>query len=292
MNRNHLAVFRAVAEHQGITRAAEALHVSQPAVSSQLAQLERQLGAQLVQRLPRGVQLTAIGEVLYGYAQRIGQLENEAQRAVRDHLSLHQGRLAIGASTTIGSYLLPQVLGAFATRYPGIQLSLSISNTEGIQRDLLDGTLDLGLTEGFVAAEDFDSRVFRQDEIVLMAPPQHALSRRQRVSLRQILGYPLLAREPGSGTRAVLEKAFLQSGVEFEASMSLGSSEALKRAVVAGLGLAFMSELAADLELSLGHLVAVPIEDLRIQRPLHLLRRPGRLPSGPSAAFAELLGAG
>lgn len=289
MNRNHVAIFRAVAEHGGITRAAEALRVSQPAVSSQLAQLERQLGAQLVHRLPRGVRLTAIGEVLYGYAERIGQLETEAQRAVQDHLSLHRGRLALGASTTIGSYLLPQILGTFADQYPGIQLSLSISNTESIQRDLLDGTLDLGLTEGFVADEDFDSSVFRQDDIILIAPPDHALTQRQGITLRQILNYPLLAREPGSGTRAVLERAFLQRGIDFEASMSLGSSEALKRAVVAGLGLAFLSELTARMELDLGHLVTVPVDDLCIQRPLHLLRPLGRRPSRPAAAFAELL---
>lgn len=289
MNRNHLAIFRTVAEHQGITRAAEALHISQPAVSSQLAQLESQLGVQLVHRRPRGVELTSIGEVLFSYAKRIGTLEDDAQRAVRDHLDLHRGRLAVGASTSIGSYLLPQALGDFARRHPGIELSLSISNTETIQQDLIDGILDLGLTEGFADPDHFDITIFRRDELVLIVPPAHPLSRRPTVTLTQLLEYPLLAREPGSGTRAVLERAFLQKGVDFPVSMSLGSSEALKRGVLAGLGLALVSELAVSLELSLGHLVAVPIMDLSIHRPLHLLSPRGRGLSRPAEAFREML---
>lgn len=289
MNRNHLAIFRAVAEHRGITRAAEALHVSQPAVSSQLATLERQLGTELVHRRPRGVELTAVGEVLFSYAQRIGQLEDEAGRAVLDHLNLRRGRLAVGASTSIGSYLLPQAMGAFARQHPGVQLSLSISNTESIQQDLLDGTLDLGLTEGFAAEEQFDITVFREDELLLIAPPDHPLTRRSSVSLERIAKEPLLARELGSGTRAVLEKALLSRGFDFEPRMSLGSSEALKRGVAAGLGLAWMSELAVSLELQLGHLCAVPVEDLTLRRPLHLLRPLGQSPSLPTVAFSELL---
>lgn len=289
MNRNHLAIFRAVAEQRGITRAAEALHISQPAVSSQLAQLESQLGAQLVTRRPRGVELTPIGEVLFTYAQRIGSLEEEAQRAVDDHLNLRRGRLAVGASTSIGSYLLPQILGDFARRHPGIELSLSISNTDTIQQELVDGTLDLGLTEGFADPERFDITVFRQDQLILIAPPDHPLSRRSNVQLTDLLDFPLLAREPGSGTRAVLEKAFLQRGVDFPVSMSLGSSEALKRGVVAGLGLALVSELAVALELSLGHLVAITLDDLSIQRPLHVLRPRGRGLSRPAEAFGEML---
>lgn len=292
MNRNHLAIFRAVAEHSGITRAAEALHISQPAVSSQLAQLETQLGAKLVHRLPRGVELTSIGDVLYSYARRIGQLEDDAQRAVQDHLSLHRGRLAVGASTSIGSYLLPQILGAFAQQFPGVQLSLSISNTETIQRDLLDGTLDLGLTEGFAPEEHFEITVFREDVLLLIVPPNHPLTTRDSITLRQLAQYPLLAREPGSGTRAVLEKAFLQRGVDFDVSMSLGSSEALKRGVAAGLGLALMSELAVSLELTLGRLAAVPVEDLALRRPLHLLRPLDRQPSVPAKAFVEMLANG
>lgn len=293
MNRNHLAIFRVVAERGNMSRAAEVLHVSQPAVSSQVAQLERQLGALLFDREPRGVRLTAVGEELYDYARRIGQLEAEAEAAVADHLRLGKGRLAVGASTSIGSYFLPQVLGEFARRFPGVQLSLSISNTEVIQRDLLDGTIDLGLTEGFASEEHFEITVFRPDEVILIMPPIHPLAGRISVTLAELEEYPLLAREPGSGTRAVIERALLERGIELRTAMSLGSSEALKRGVAAGLGLALVSELAVRLELEMGLLVSVPIEDFEIHRPLHLLRPVGRQPSGPAGAFVEiLLGAG
>lgn len=289
MNRNHLAIFRVVAEEGKMSRAAEVLHISQPAVSSQVGQLERQLGAQLFDREPRGVRLTAVGEELYDYARRIGQLEKEAEAAVADHLRLGKGRLAVGASTSIGSYLLPQALGRFAHRFPGIQLSLSISNTEGIQRDLLDGTLDLGLTEGFASEAAFQITIFHQDEVLLVVPPSHPFAGRESIPLTELTDHPLLVREPGSGTRAVVERAFLERGFELRAAMSLGSSEALKRGVLAGLGLALVSELAVRLELELGYLVSVPIEDFEIRRPLHLLRPVGRQPSGPARAFAELL---
>ncbi|MEO1368897.1 MAG: LysR family transcriptional regulator, partial [Acidobacteriota bacterium] len=268
MNRNHLALFRAVAEHGGITAASRALRISQPAVSSQISALERQLGARLFDRLPSGARLTPVGEELFSYADRIGRLEAEAREAVADVLGLRKGRLAVGASTSIGSYFLPEVMGTFARRNPGIQLSLRIDNTEGIQQALTDGTLDVGLTEGLAPVDDFDVEVFREDELVLIAPPDHDLARRTRVTLGDVLEHPLLAREPGSGTRAIVERSFAQAGVDAEPSMSLGSSEALKRAVAAGLGVAWVSRLTLGDEVAVGRLVTVPVDGFTIRRPL------------------------
>ncbi len=289
MNRNHLALFRAVAEHGNITAAAHALRISQPAVSSQLASFERALKTKLLDRLPRGVRLTPVGRVLFEYAQRIGQLEQEAQQAVVDHLGLRQGRLAVGASTSIGSYFLPERMGRMARRFPGLQLSLKISNTESIQRDLADGTLDVGLTEGFASHEAFEISVFREDELKLIAPAGHELVGREKVELADLTAFPLLAREPGSGTRAVLERELARQGMDFKPAMSLGSSEALKRAVAAGLGLAWISELTLDLELSAGPLRTVELTDLTIRRPLHRLLPLGREVSPSVKAFEEIL---
>lgn len=289
MNRNHLALFRAVAEHGNITAAANALHISQPAVSSQLASFERALKAKLLDRLPRGVRLTPVGRVLFEYAERIGQLEQEAQQAVADHLGLRQGRLAVGASTSIGSYFLPERMGRMARRFPGLQLSLKISNTESIQRDLADGTLDVGLTEGFASRDAFEISVFREDELKLIAPADHEVVGRDRVKLADLQAFPLLAREPGSGTRAVLERELARHGMDFKPTMSLGSSEALKRAVAAGLGLAWISELTLDLELSAGPLRTVELADLTIRRPLHRLLPLGREVSPSVKAFEEIL---
>lgn len=290
MNRNHLALFRAVAEAGSVTRAAESLRISQPAVSSQLAQLESHIGDPLFDRLPRGVRLTPLGEELYGYAKRLGDIEREAHKAVEEHRGLRRGRLAIGASTSIGSYFLPGVLGAMARRYPALELSLSISNTEEIQQALADGRVDLGLTEGFADEGRFDITVFRQDELQLIAPAGHPLTEQTEVRLEQVLAFPLLAREPGSGTRAVLEQELARRGLPLTPALSLGSSEALKRGVLAGLGLAFVSELTIVLELVHGLLETVPVSDFEILRPLHLLKPPGRSISHAAAEFCSLLG--
>ncbi|MEO1083149.1 MAG: LysR family transcriptional regulator [Acidobacteriota bacterium] len=289
MNRNHLALFRAVAEHGGITAAARALRISQPAVSSQISALERQLGARLFDRLPGGARLTPVGDELFSYAARIGRLEAEARDAVADFLGLRKGRLAVGASTSIGSYFLPEVMGAFDRQNPGIQLSLRIDNTEGIQQALTDGTLDVGLTEGLAPEDDFDVDVFREDELCLIAPPDHDLARRPQVSLADVLSHPLLAREPGSGTRAIVERAFARAHVEAEPAMSLGSSEALKRAVAAGLGVAWVSQLTLGDELTVGRLVTVPVDDFSIRRPLHRLLLRDRSPSPAVRAFEQIL---
>lgn len=289
MNRNHVALFRSVAEQGSITAASRSLRISQPAVSSQIAALERQVGARLFDRLPRGARLTAIGEVLYRYAQRIGQLEEEAEEAMRDFLDLRQGRLAVGASTSIGSYFLPEIMGDVARRHPGLALSLHIDNTEGIQQALTDGILDVGLTEGFASEEDFEVDVFREDELRLIVPPGHALTRRPQVTLADALRYPLLAREAGSGTRAIVEKSLARNGVETQPAMSLGSSEALKRAVAAGLGIAWVSLLTLDHELASGLLETVAVADFSIRRPLHRLLPRGRTPSPAALAFETIL---
>src|SRR6516164_9032898 len=148
MNLNHLFLFRAVAEAGSFSRAAESVYVSQPAISMQVAELEAQLDLILLHRLPRGVKLTAAGQLLFGYAQRLGALADEARRAMAEVKGLRRGRLSIGASTTIGVYLLPDLLGEYRRLHPDIDLQFFIGHTEKIVIRLLDGTLDAGLTEG------------------------------------------------------------------------------------------------------------------------------------------------
>ena len=165
MNRNHLALFHAVARAGGISRGAELARVSQPAVSKQIKELEDALGIRLLERLPRGTRLTDGGRLLAEYAQRLAALEQEAARAVEEFRGLKRGRLAIGASTTIGAYLLPQALGEFHRRHPDLELQLEIANTQTIQRLLLAGTVELGLTEGLMEAEPLDSKTIRRGRI-------------------------------------------------------------------------------------------------------------------------------
>ena len=179
MNPTHLAAFRAVADAGGFVRAAETLLVSQPAVSAHVRELEADLGVALFDRRPRGATLTAAGELLLDYAVRLDALERDARDALLDLAGLRRGRLAVGASTTIGVYLLPGVLGRFRAAHPAVRLSTFIGNTEAVHARLVDGTLDLAVTEGDPPPESggLTSRVFARDELVVIAPPNHPLAR-------------------------------------------------------------------------------------------------------------------
>ena len=298
INRNGLALFRAVAEAGGFSRAAEVVRVSQPAISMQVADLEGALGTPLFDRLPRGVRLTGAGEILLGYAQRIAALEEEAERAMRELRGLERGRLFLGASKTIGGYLLPAVLGEFRRRHPAVELRLTIANTDEIKTRLLDHTLDLGLTEGTRPGDaELDARVFYDDELIVIAPADHPFAanapgkRRPRpITSRQLCAQPLVVREPGSGTRAVVDLALERVDAAVgRIALTLSSTEAIKRAVAAGMGLAVVSRLCVGLELADGLLVEVPTRDLKLRRPWYELTRRGRQPSPSVGAFKALL---
>ena len=289
MNRNHLALFHAVARAGGISRGAELARVSQPAVSKQIKELEGALGIRLLERLPRGTRLTDGGRLLAEYAQRLAALEQEAARAVEEFRGLKRGRLAIGASTTIGAYLLPQALGEFHRRHPDLELQLEIANTQAIQRLLLVGKVELGLTEGLMEAEHLDSKIFAEDELVAIAPRGHPLLKRKHVTMRHLCHEPFVMREEGSGTRAVVELALRKRGLSVKPVLSLAGTEAVKHAVIAGIGLAIVSRLAIHCELQAGSLTVVPINDLKIRRPLHLQTLQGRTPGPAAVRFLDIL---
>lgn len=291
MNRNHLALFHAVAQAGSISRGAASVRVSQPAVSKQIAELEGALGVRLLDRLPRGCRLTEAGKILADYAHRWRSLENDAARAIEEYRGLKRGRLAVGASLTIGGYLLPGVLAEFHRRFPDIELQVETANTQHIQHALLDGAIELGLTEGPLESEELESTVFFQDELVAIAPAGHPLLKRGRVSVREICREPFLLREEGSGTRAVVERALRRKGLKIKPLLSLASPEAIKNAVAAGMGLAIVSRLIVALELQAGSLGIIPLKDLTIQRPLHLQRVRGRSQSPALAKFLGVLNA-
>lgn len=292
LNLNHLRIFRAVLDQGSITGAAAVLRISQPAVSRQLAEFEAALGTRLVDRLPRGIRPTAAGEMLGERARRIFAEEKSAERELGELLGLHRGRLAIGASTTIGSYLVPQVFGDFGARHPDVALDLQIGNTRAIQNDVLDGGLDLGLTEGFADAEALDVKVFMHDEMVLIAGPDVAGSPLAGVkSLRaaKLAEVPFMVRESGSGTRDVIEAALVERGVEVKPTMHLGSTEAIKNAVARGLGVAMVSRLAVALECEIGRIREVEVTDLKVRRALHCLTLRGKQHSPAATEFLALL---
>ena len=289
MNRNHLALFHAVAEAGSITAGAERLRISQPAVSKQIGELEETLGVRLFDRLPRGIRLTDAGVLLADYARRMSVMEGHAERAIEELRGLKRGCLAIGASTTVGAYLLPLALARFHAMYPGIELRMEIANTQVIQSALMDGTLEMGFTEGRIVSDALETAVFQQDELVAIAPVGHALLSKKRATARELCREPFIMREQGSGTRQVVEAALGAKGISVTPVMSLGSTEAIKRAVMADVGVAIVSRLTVSMELESRLLGIVALNDLAINRPLHRQKLRERSISTPVKEFLRFV---
>jgi DNA-binding transcriptional LysR family regulator len=285
VNLNQLRVFSAVAEASSITGGAELLKISQPAASKQLAELEASVGTLLVERRPRGIQLTAAGELLRRHARQIFGAEREAEEQLADLLALRSGRIAIGASTTIGSYLVPPLYAAFSREYPQVDLSLDIANTARIQTAVVDGEVDFGLTEGFVRSDALDVEVFARDEMVLIASTDSRAFPDTEIEVAALQTLPVILRERGSGTRDVIEASLAARDIRITPRLELGSTEAVKRAVAEGLGLALVSSLSVELELGVGHLRQIRMRDHAIRRALHLVTRRGKQQSPAALAF-------
>lgn len=289
MDPDTLRVFVAVATTGNMTRAATSLRISQPAVSKRLLDLEEELGSPLFDRLPRGVRLTAAGSLLLPHAERILALSDIAKRELQELSGLSRGSLSVGASTTIGSYLVPQLFGLFHREHAGVALDLQIANTTQIQAAVLDDRVDMGLTEGFISSDALEVEAVAHDEMVLIVAPGHPLLSEKALDADALSDVPLLMREPGSGSRDIVEAALRRKGLTVAPVMSLGSTEALKNAVAARLGVAMVSRLAVSLELQMGRLYELPIADFTVRRALHLVRLRGKQPSTACRAFIELL---
>lgn len=285
MNLHHLKVFLAVAESGSISGGAERLHISQPAVTREVRELEARLGITLFDRQPRGVTLTEGGLRLHRYAQRIFALEQAAEADLRSFAGLDDGELRLGASATLGSYLLPDLIASFHTRHPEIRVDLQVSNTREITQALADERITLGFVEGGFDRTTHAFQLLERDRLLPVCSPTHALADRGRLAAAELAGQALYLREEGSGTRASIEQAYAQQGLEVRARMAIASTEALKRLVRDGQGIAWLSQRVIDDDLAAGRLVALEVEDLRIERELHLLWHPTRTLSPAPAAF-------
>lgn len=289
MNLHHLAIFHAIAETGSVSLGAEQLLISQPAASKQLKEFEAALGEQLFDRTGKGLRLTTVGKLLSEYARKIFTLEAEAEQAVAQLREVSRGELFVGASTTIAGYLLPQVLARFHMQHPQIRVHVSVGNTAFVHQQVLDYRVDLGLTEGFVEEAGLTSISFAEDELVVVAAASHPLVKKRKVKATDLSGQSFVLRESGSGTRAVQEQAISLCGVEVKEVMTLSSTEAIKHVVAAGVGLAIVSRLSVEAELTSGELMAIRLADLKIPRPLHLVQAQDRF-AGPAArAFNDVL---
>lgn len=291
MNLHHLAVFNAVAETGGISRAAERLMISQPAVTRQVQTLEQALGVVLLERLPRGVQLTEAGEILADYARRLFAIEAQAHEVVSDLRSLRRGVLRLGGSMSIGNYFLPEVIAAFHQKHPDINVLLEVGNTDYVLDMVRNNRVDVGFIEGEFDEDEFDSELFMYDELIVIAPPTHPLAGKGPMPFDRLCRYGCVMREPGSGTRAALNNMLAQAGVtEHSYNLTLGSPEAVKRAVQRGAGLAVASNLTVVSELESGSLVHIPMSGASAHRKLHRVCLPHKQLGPPSRPFLSMVG--
>lgn len=289
MNLHHLKVFLAVAQAGSISAGAQRLHISQPAVTREIRELEANLGLALFDRHPRGVKPTEGGERLLQFAERIFALEQAAERDLHDYANLSQGELYLGASATLGAYLLPPLINRFREQHPHIFVSIQVSNTREVTQQLDDGSIGLGFVEGPFPTADYAHFRLARDRLLPVVGPAHPLAARRRLRAADLQEHELYLREPGSGARASIEQAYRAHGLEVRAAMIGGGTEPLKRLIAGGQGIAWLSQLVVEDELADGRLVRLDVSDLQIERDLHMLWRQDSQLSPAPAAFLELL---
>jgi DNA-binding transcriptional LysR family regulator len=257
-----LQVFHAVAKHLSFTKAAEALFMTQPAVTFQIRQLEEHFNTRLFDRAHGRISLTPAGQLALDYAERILSQSSELDTRLKEMSGQVAGPLLIGASTTIAEFLLPQVLGEFKARFPAVVPRLFVANSEAVQGRIAERTLDLGFIEGDSHQPSLITDVCCDDELQVVCAPAHPLAKLKSVAPKALMEHAYVSREPGSGTREVIDNYLQKAGVppdSLQVVMELGSPEALKGLVATGLGFTIMSRAIATLEVRVGRLVQIPL---------------------------------
>jgi DNA-binding transcriptional LysR family regulator len=270
-----LQVFQTVARLLSFTKAAEELHMTQPAVTFQVRQLEEQFNTRLFDRTHNRISLTEAGKRVHECAERIFELYAEMDNSVRELTGDISGVLILGASTTIAEYMLPALLGDFKAKYPDITIRLKVANTDGIVSQVENNAIDLGVVEAPVNNKNLVVEECRTDHLVLIVPPAHELANEEVVPIQRVADYPFICREEGSGTREVMIESMHDAGVtpaDLNIAMELGSLEAIKGAVEAGMGVSILSNATIQKELKLGTLVAVQL-DPPIDRPFSFVHQ-------------------
>ena len=288
MENFRLKVFRVVAEQLNFRKASELLYLSQPAVSQNVHMLEEELGLRLFDRTGNHVVLTQAGSTLLVYARQAARTMEQAMQALAALKGEVSGDLKLAASTTVAQYLLPRVLGTFLKQHPLVNISAISGNTEHVVDALIEGRVSLGLIEGPALRRDVKTERLLQDRMVLIAAADHPWASAGTIGLDALQQMPLLMREPGSGSRRVVEVALKRSGTRtgtLRIAMQLDSTEAIVSGVEAGLGVGFVSQWAIGKEVRLGTVVPIRVKGLDIVRDFSLIRPTGPEPDGTAGAF-------
>jgi DNA-binding transcriptional LysR family regulator len=288
----NLETFAEAAERASFTAAARHLGLTQAAVSQRIQQLELVLRTPLFRREGGRVTLTAAGRTLHGYARRILDLAVEARTAVTGTREVVVGELVVAASSVPGQHLLPPLLTAFRRRHPEVHVRVSVSDTEAVLGEVEHGQAHLGLVGGRGEGEHLEFRKFACDSLVLVVPPGHAWWRKRHVTAAALADQPLVQRETGSASRRCLERAFDRLGIpatDLDTVLELGSNEAVKEAVLAGLGLAVLSRRAVEKEVQEGRLRAISVAGLTLDRDMFVVHDLRRALPTPARLFLDIV---
>jgi DNA-binding transcriptional LysR family regulator len=283
-----LQVFEAVARHRSYTRAAEELHLSQPAVSMQIKQLEDNLDVALFEMVGKKVFLTQAGEEMYYYGRQVAQQLDEAETVLEDLKGLKRGRLVIAVAST-ANYFLPRLFAEFNKRHEEVALSLDVTNRAGLLEHLEANDADMVIMGLPPMGMDLEAEAFLDNPLVIIAAPDHPLAKKQHIPMQELSDETFIMREPGSGTRISMERVFEDRGIRLRTGMEMSSNEAIKQAVEAGLGLGIVSIHTLQLELETGRLIVLDVEDFPVMRHWYLVHRKGKRLSPVAQAFHEFV---
>ena len=283
-----LRVFGAVARHLSFTRAAEELHLTQPAVSMQVKQLEEVVGLPLFEQIGKKIYLTDAGREMARYGEAVIALLDEAELVFGEMKGLRRGRLHITVAST-ANYFAPRLLAAFCRQHPEVRVSLDVTNREGLLRALAENTTDLVVMGQPPAELDVEAESFMDNPLVVIAAPDHPLAGRRKIPLEVLAGETFLVREKGSGTRSAMERHFAEHGISLSTPMEMSSSEAIKQGVEAGLGLGLLSLHTLEMELALERVVVLDVESFPIMRHWFVVHRKGKRLSRVAEAFRRFV---
>lgn len=292
MLNDSIRVFLTVVDKKSFSKAAKALFLTQPAVSFQIQMLEEYYGTRLFDRVSRNISLTEAGHLLLRYANQMSKMQSELEREMQELTGTAKGRLLIGASTTIGEYVVPYLLGAFKKKYPEVELSLEVANTEDIESRIHDTSLDIGLVEGPITTKDIEKETFIKDRLVLIVPHDHPWATREKVSVFELDKFPFITREKGSGTRIETEQHLKKVGFSdknLNVIMELGSTSAIKAAVESGLGVSVISKWAAREKVKLGQLAQLTFKEDNFEREFSVIYHKKKFRTQAADAFLTFI---
>jgi DNA-binding transcriptional LysR family regulator len=283
-----LQVFEAVARQLSFSRAARELHLSQPAVSMQVKQLEAQAGLPLFEQLGKRLYLTEAGRALSRQVHTIQRQVDEVSQTLAALKGVNEGILDITLIST-AKYFAPRYLARFCAPYPGVKLKLTVCNRAGLLQRLLDNETDLAIMGHPPEGLDIVAEPFARNPHAVVAPPDHPLARARRIPWRRLANENFLIREPGSGTRLLMERVFHAHGMSVNATMEISSDETIKQATMAGMGIAFLSLNTVELEQQTGHLVVVDVVGMPVMRDWYIVHRKDKRLPPVATAFREFL---